>query len=128
MSKRDKDIGNPVYPALGAGVQKYRRMAASAGGAMAMDRTLRHEYATAAENAIRSLQRQELARVVSLPSPCCASGTYHNDGASISAVVRGQQAARFASAAARDRNKKPEVWAEQYKQAMIETRKARATQ
>lgn len=47
----------PTYPDLGAGVAKYRRMAASAGSVMEMDKALRHAYADAIEKAIRAKHR-----------------------------------------------------------------------
>ena len=62
----------PVYPDLGAGVAKYRRMAMQAGSVSAMDKTVRHAYADAIEKAIRAKHRTLHMR----PSPPMTPGWY----------------------------------------------------
>jgi len=58
--------------------------------------------------------------------PQCISGTFHNDGAKISAHIRERQAAalRAAPAAIRAR-RSPAEWRERYDQAMREKRAAK---
>lgn len=62
----------PEYPDLGAGVAKFRRLAAKAGSVSAMPRAERHAYADAIEKAIRAKHRTLHMR----PTPSAAPGWY----------------------------------------------------
>jgi len=123
MTEILKQFG-PQYPALGNAVAKFRRQATHAGSILAMDKAQLQAYGQAVENAIIQLQRQELRREVSLPSPRCASGTWHNDAESIETAIRGKQKSEFAAACARDRKRDPHVWVAMYEAAMAEKRQA----
>lgn len=62
----------PNYPDLGAGVAKYRRMAAKAGSVMEMSKADRHAYADAIEKAIHAKNRTLHMR----PTPSITGGWY----------------------------------------------------
>lgn len=87
----------PIYPALPS-VAKYRRMAVAAGSVAAMDRSLRQAYGAAVEQAIRALQRADMSKVYTTPSPRCASGSWANTAEGIEAAVRAKQAREAAAA------------------------------
>ena len=117
--------GGPEYPReLGTKVAKYRRMADSAGGVMAMDKRFRDQYAEAVEEAFLGLQRSALRRNLEPESRCpCASGTRHSDGKKISAAVRAQHAAQLAAYPAKVRRERtPVEWQAMYDEAMQEKR------
>jgi len=59
------DLGGPLYPQLGPGVEKYRRLARK--GLAKMAREDRYAYGEAVELAILSLQRRELDRETKTP-------------------------------------------------------------
>lgn len=113
----------PQYPALGAGVQKWRRSAAAAGGVMKMDPWARAAYGQAVEDAIKALQRSEIRRETPEHRPNCASGTIHNTGEAIHEAVRAKQRAALAAAPGKERRaRKPETWKSMYREAMAERR------
>jgi hypothetical protein len=62
----------PLYPDLGAGVAKYRRLAAKAGSIKEMARADRVAYAEAVEKAIRAKHRTMHMR----PTPAATPGWY----------------------------------------------------
>jgi hypothetical protein len=66
------DQFGPVYPDLGAGVAKHRRIAAKAGSVMGMSREERHAYADAIEKAIRAKHRTLHMK----PTPPLTGGWY----------------------------------------------------
>ena len=111
--------GNPPYPAMPS-LAKFRRMAESAGGVMAMDRFARQQYGEAVEQAIRGLQRTELlGRIKAEAKPQCASGSFANTAEGIEKAVRGRIAAALASAARRDREGRSDALVQElYDQAM----------
>jgi hypothetical protein len=120
----------PIYPGnLGAGVQKHRRTAAKAGSVAAMSKAERRAYGEAVEQAVRSLQRQAMQRVVAAPYAGCASGTFHNNGDAIAAAVRGRQARENAAACRLDREgRSDELVRRLYDEAMAAKRGANAPQ
>lgn len=62
----------PVYPDLGAGVAKFRRLATKAGSIRDMAKAERHAYADAIEKAIRAKHRTLHMR----PTPAVNGGWY----------------------------------------------------
>lgn len=109
----------PQYPALTAKVQKYRRMARD--GIQSMPREMIVAYARSIEEAILTLQRSELQRVLPGRTPHCASGTAHTDGRAISAAIRQQHKSSLESYPSKVRKARtPEQWQRMYAQAMRE--------
>lgn len=78
----------PLYPAL-AGANKWRKLSRK--------RDLTHaetcEYGESVLESVRRLQAQELQRVVESVPARATSGTFHNDGETILAALRGKIAA-----------------------------------
>lgn len=121
MPLMNPEDGGPLYPDLGPGVAKYRRMVVSAGGLMAMDKAMRHAYGEAVEKAIRAKQRSELQRELPTHAVRCASGTNHSDGADIHEAIRRRQRAALLACPAQYRRDRPDnVWREMYAEAMAE--------
>lgn len=111
----------PMYPDLGSGVAKYRRMAVGTGGLMAMDRQFRQAYGEAVEKAIRAKQRSELQRELPTHAVHCASGTNHSDGADIHEAIRRRQRAALLACPSQYRRDRPDhVWREMFVEAMAE--------
>lgn len=112
----------PNYNVEGAALQKFRRQARGAGSLSEMLPAHRRAYGEAVEKAVLAKQRSALFGALEPERKApCASGTWHSDGAKISAAVRAQQAARLqASAAADRRNRTPAQWAAMYRAAMRE--------
>lgn len=120
MFKLEEPFG-PLYPDLGSGVAKYRRMAVGAGGLMAMDKAMRNSYGEAVEKAIRAKQRSELQRELPSHPVHCASGTNHSDGGAIHEAIRRRQRAALLACPAQYRRDRPDhVWREMYEEAMAE--------
>ncbi|NVO13869.1 MAG: hypothetical protein HXX10_07520 [Rhodoplanes sp.] len=105
----------PLYPALGAGVAKWRRRSG-------LTKEERREYGRAVHEAILSLQRQELqSRKGKDVATKCASGTRHTTGEKIHAAIRLQQRnALYAAVDQERRERLPKVWREMYAAAMAE--------
>jgi hypothetical protein len=84
----------PDYPALNAGVARFRRKAAQAGGVAAMPKHERQAYGEAVLTAVRANHRAALMPKAGERSVRCASGTAHNTGAAILAAIRRKQGIR----------------------------------
>lgn len=97
------------YPKLGAGVEKYRRMAHE--GLMTLDKFYRRQYGEAVEKSIRALQRSELQRVL---TPLPAREPFGD------ALRQRHRAALLACPAQIRRKRTPGEWQELYDQAMKE--------
>jgi hypothetical protein len=89
MAKKHDDIGNPPYPNLGAAVEKHRRLAKSRELTLAEKKA----YGRAVLEAVNALNAPKPAERIA-HKYVCASGTGHNDGASILAAVNAQNRAR----------------------------------
>jgi hypothetical protein len=85
---------NPAYPALNAGVARFRRKAVEAGGVMMMKKPERQAYGEAVLTAVRANHRAALRREVPERTVNCASGTNHNTGEAILAAIRRKQGIR----------------------------------
>lgn len=111
------------YPALGAGVEKFRRKAR--GGVAAMAREDVVAYAAAITRAILSLQRSAVMRETPTYRPNCASGCEHPDGKRIHAALQSKLRAKLAAAPGQERRRRsPAAWLEMYADAMAEKRAA----
>lgn len=111
---------NPEYPNLGASVAKSR---AAAG----RDRSKLAEHGEKVLEAIRSLQRQALARELPSFKSTSASGTYHNTGKAILQAVANQHASAMQAAINADRRRRADSEiCEQYAATMEAKRKAEA--
>jgi hypothetical protein len=107
----------PVYPALGATVAKFRRLARR--GLQTLSDRERYGYGRAVETAIRALQRSELQRELPSFRSNCASGTWHTDGADIHAAIQRQQRnALLAWPSKQRRARTPYQWQRMYDEAM----------
>lgn len=113
----------PLYPDLGQGVARYRRLAIR--GLASMLVTDRRAYGDAVLSAVRSKQRQELQRELPSHPVHCASGTNHNTGDAIIKAMQTKHRAALTAAASQERRaRKPEVWKEMYAKAMKEKAEA----
>ena len=116
----------PLYPDLGAGVAKYRRMAGK-GGVAKMPPAMRYAYGEAVEKAILAKQRSELQRELPTHAPRCPSGCASPDGDVIHRHMQNKQrAALLACPAMERRARTPQQWAEMYEEAMADKRKREA--
>jgi len=106
----------PAYTIGSATLHKFRRKAAAAGSLMSLPRSERVAYANAVEAAIRSANNAWWRVGLSLTEP---------KPVNVGAETRARNAAAFAAACAKDRNKSPATWASEYAEAMAE-KKARA--
>ena len=123
MTKIQEPFG-PMYPDLGTGVAKYRRMARK-GGVQKLPEAIRWAYGEAIEKAIRAKQRNELQRELPTHACHCASGSSSPDG--IGEFMRRKQRAALAACPAQERRARtPQQWEEMYERAMADKRKREA--
>jgi hypothetical protein len=114
VTTRDREFG-PVYNIAGAGLDKHRRRARTAGGLKKMDKAFRREYGEAVEKAVLAAQRSALLREGS-PLP---SGVGYGD-----ALLARLNARLLAAPSAERRARTPNQWREMYAAAMEEKEKA----
>lgn len=110
----------PTYNVSGTALAKHRRLARN--GLQAMTREQREVYGAAVEAAVLAMQQREAMRAMPAAQRCnCASGTWHSDGADISAAIREQHRRALAAYAGQVRRTRSDVeWAALYEAAMQE--------
>ncbi len=108
----------PTYNVSGTALAKHRRLARN--GLQAMTREQVVAYANAVEAAVLAMQQREAMRALPATRRCnCASGTWHSDGADISAAIHEQHRRALAACAGQVRRARTDVeWATMYEAAM----------
>jgi hypothetical protein len=111
----------PTYPALGASVAKYRKIANPTAAQ-------RRAHGDAIGAAIRALQRAELQRELPSFRPSCASGTWHNNAdGKVGEAMRAKHHAALLAAPGNERCARTDMeWRDKYRAAMREKADAAA--
>ena len=109
---------NPTYDIDSAELKKFRFMARD--GLRELHYLERQAYGAAVEKAVLAKQRSQLkGHAEIMPTPVCASGTWHTTGDAIDKAIRGQHRASLAACPAQVRRaREPEQWQSMYADAM----------